>query len=276
MRILIDNFVTQVSTQSLYIYHELKKNTNIETYFWPSKNISTYDIFDDTKPDLFISHCASVDYELASYLDDVGNNEVLIALSTSGVNAKKLTELEMEFKQDLKLKVFFFGSQNIKFSKSKNIVINDCIDDNILKNEYHHRMPLAYYIQNNNDLPSEEGPYHTISSVIKEADVNLDQMKLASIMGNYDKIVFPNLTEFEQSFFDALYRSPEVYYTGNLSEIDKQSEKIFGQSLNIKNKSVDFNAVRKVIAEKHLPKNRVKTLLSQLPINQNIFTEVSQ
>ncbi len=101
-------------------------------------------------------------------------------------------------------------------------------------------------------------------------------MKLASAMSNYNTIVFPNLTEFQQSFFDALYRSAEVYYTGDSVEIDKESEKIFGQSLNIKNKSVDFDAVKKVISEKHLPKNRVKTFLSQLPINQNIFTEVSQ
>ena len=90
MNILIDNFITQVSTQSLYFYHELKKNNNIETYYWPSKNISTYDIFDDTKPDLFISHCASLNYELASYLDDNKNKDIIIALSTSGINPKKL------------------------------------------------------------------------------------------------------------------------------------------------------------------------------------------
>ena len=117
MNILIDNFITQVSTQSLYFYHELKKNTNIETYYWPSKNISTYDIFDDTNPDLFISHCASLNYELASYLDDNGNTDMIIALSTSGINAKKLIELEAEFSQEMKFKVFFFGRQiDVNFS----------------------------------------------------------------------------------------------------------------------------------------------------------------
>ncbi len=117
MNILIDNFITQVSTQSLYFYNELKKNNNIETYYWPSKNISTYDIFDDTNPDLFISHCANLGYELASYLDDNNNKDIIIALSTSGINPKKLIKLEDEFSKDMKFKVFFFGRQDIKLSK---------------------------------------------------------------------------------------------------------------------------------------------------------------
>lgn len=276
MNILIDNFITQVSTQSLYFYHELKKNTNIETYYWPSKNISTYDIFDDTKPDLFISHCASLNYELASYLDDNKNKDIIIALSTSGINPKKLIELEAEFSKDMQFKVFFFGRQNIKLSRSKNIIVNDCVDDNTKTNDYKHRIPLGYHIKDSQGFPSESSSYHTMSNVMKEVDVSLDQMKLSSVVANYDRLVFPNLTEFNQSFFDALYRVPEVYYTGDSQEVDIQSEKIFGQSLNIKNKSVDFDAVKKVVSEKHLPKNRIKTLLSQLPINQNIFTEVSQ
>ena len=58
MNILIDNYLNKEDSQCLYLYHAIKSldENQVKAFYWPSRDISTYDIFDDTKPDIFISH----------------------------------------------------------------------------------------------------------------------------------------------------------------------------------------------------------------------------
>ena len=84
---------------------------------------------------------------------------------------------------------------------------------------------------------------------------------------------FDKIDKFEQPFFDAVYRT-ETYYNSENEKLSEKSVEIFGQDLNIKNNNVDFKKVRQVLSEKYMPKNRAKQLLSQMPIDQSVFTEV--
>ena len=116
--------------------------------------------------------------------------------------------------------------------------------------------------------------YHYLSNSNGIGDVSLPQQTLSSLYSKYNEIVFDGYDTFDQSFFDALYRTPEVYYISDDKKLDELSEKLFGCVLNYNNKGkIDFTKVKEVLKEKHLPKNRVKQLLSQLPINQKEFID---
>jgi hypothetical protein len=276
MNILIDNFVTKEDTQCLYLYHELKKMQDANVYYWPNKNISTYDIFDDTNPDIFISHVGAINFELASYLDDnKQKDKLIIVLSTYGVTPESIIQLEHHVEKEQKLFLMHEGKLNSR--KLKTIKVNQCVDPNLkqLKFEYSN-IDTGYFVKSNSDIKEKNGCYHHISNIADNADICLEEKSMGSMYNNYKRIIFKNLSQFNQSFFDAIYYGGEVYYTSDDKSIDDISEKMFGQVLNINNKSVDFDRVKNIVKEKHMPKNRLKTIMSQLPINQNLFNKVDQ
>lgn len=276
MNILIDNFLTREDTQCLYLYHELKNMENTNVYFWASKNISTYDIFDDTKPDIFVSHVSAINFELGSYLDDnKQKDKLIIVLSTYGVDPESIINLEHHIEKEQKLFLMHRGKLNTR--KLKTIDINHCVDPNLkqMKFEYSN-IDTGYFVKSNEDIKQESGCYHYISNMADNADICLPEQSMATTYSNYKQIIFKNLGEFNQAFFDALYYCDKVYYTPYDKSIDEISEKMFGQVLNINNKRIDFDKVKHIIKEKHMPKNRVKTIMSQLPINQNLFNKVDQ
>jgi hypothetical protein len=264
----------------VYFYKALKEIKNLNTFYWPSRQISTYDIFDDTKPDIFITHVGAMDYDLGVYLEDNKiSDKLLILLATFNNQPKEdkeyFQQIEESINSKIKKNLFLLSDQDLGLKTIKTIKMNHCADISVIDQKLKYQIPVAYFVDNNKDINKEkEKSYHYISNTIAEADICLEQISLARLFNNYNKIVFKNIKMFSQCFFDALYRCKEVYYTTEDRNIDEHCEKLFGQVLNINNNNVNFEKVKQRVLEKHLPKNRIKSLLSQIPINQNIFTEV--
>lgn len=280
MNILIDNYVTPSQTESMYLYHSLKNMNGINAYFWPTKKISAYDIFDDTKPDIFITHISLFDFEIMTYLtdNDLDIPIVLSLLETTVAYQESVRKQLVDINEsNITKNLFVLSSKKGDNSTGmKEIVLPHCADTNIsdyIKLE--NKIPVAYFINSEKVKEEKEGSYHYISNNIESADVCLAENVLASMMSIYEEIVFEDLKRFDQPFFDALLKCDKVSYKSSDKKLDELSEKIFGDILNCNNSNnVDYKKVKEIVNKKHLPYNRVKTLLSQLPINQNIFTEV--
>lgn len=281
MNILIDNYLNKEDSQCLYLYHAIKSldENQVKAFYWPSRDISTYDIFDDTKPDIFISHCGAMDYELGVYLED--NKEIadnlIIVMSTFG-GGEQTKEYYQRMDTMLKSKrignVYLMSSKDLELKRLKGIKINHCVDDNVKPDKLNYQIPCAYFVNNQDDVTGEDdSSYHYISNTISGVDICLEEIKLAKLYNNYNKIVFKNLNKFNQCFFDALYQCKEVSYTSDDKNVDNICNSLFGQVLNVNNKDIDYKKVRQRVKEKHMPYNRVKTLLSQLPINHNLFSK---
>lgn len=281
MNILIDNYLNKEDSQCLYLYHAIKSldENQVKAFYWPSRDISTYDIFDDTKPDIFISHCGAMDYELGVYLED--NKEtaenLIIVMSTFG-GGEQTKEYYQRMDTMLQSKrignVYLMSNKDLGLKRLKGIRINHCVDENVKPDKLNYQIPCAYFVNNQDDVTAEsDKSYHYISNTITGVDICLEEIKLAKMYNNYNKIVFKNLKKFNQSFFDALYQCKEVSYTSDDENVDNICNNLFGQVLNVNNKDVDYEKVRQRIKEKHMPHNRVKTLLSQLPINHNLFSK---
>ena len=278
MNILVDNYVTAFSTEAIYLYHTIDNTEGLNAFYWPNKNISTYDIFDETNPDVFITHVGHVNFELASYITD-NKSDMIVLLSTEDYPQDKLLEVQtvlLEHDKSLLNNLFFLNRKhNPQKTKIKSVVLSPCADINIPEATVEYNIPKAYVVSAGAKLEKHEGSYHYLSNDNREACIAAPQQNLASIMSKYDEIEFSNMPSFRQAFYDAAFRCNKVYYSSDNKKLDEQSEKIFGQVLSKENKeNVDYEEVKKVIAEKHAPRNRVKSLLSQLPINHQLFTEV--
>ena len=55
MKILFHNYSNSTSTEPIYLYNALQK-CGVESFIWADPNMSAYDVFDTTKPDVFVTH----------------------------------------------------------------------------------------------------------------------------------------------------------------------------------------------------------------------------
>lgn len=261
MKILVDNYLSNEHTQPLYFYESLRNIEGIESFYWPQRS-SAYDVFDDVKPDIFISS-VNCEYEKVHYLE---RSDMSHVINTDG------GELIQNLKDALGKNTTYISFSNKPECKR----IMHCADTNLLRNtdSIDFNIPTAYFVTKESNV-DDKGSYHKISCNFDKVDVMLPEYQLFTLYRHYDKIIFRDIKAFNQSFFDALLVCDNVYYENVDDSLDEISNKIFKQVLNIKNKdNVDMSAVRDHVLEKHTCVNRTKSLLSQLPINQNLFTEV--
>ena len=261
MKILVDNYLNNEHTQPLYFYESLRSIEGIESYYWPNEG-SAYDTFDDIKPDIFISSI-NCSYEKVHYVQRSNMSHVI---NTDG------GEVHPNFK-----KAFGDKTTYISFVSNPNSLrIMHCADTNLLKSEDNltFNIPTAYFITKDSEV-NDKHSYHKISCTYEKTDIMLPEYQLFSLYRHYDKIIFRDIENFSQSFFDAIITCDNVYYENSDDSLDELSKKIFKQVLNIKNKeNVDAKSVREHVLKNHTCNNRTKSLLSQLPINQNLFAEV--
>lgn len=91
MKTLIQNYTSALSTEPMYINRCLTE-TGFESVLWTEPNISAFDAFDYTKPDLFIGHYKFLTQDIVKYL--AGNKSVSLALNVTGANEQELEQIE--------------------------------------------------------------------------------------------------------------------------------------------------------------------------------------
>ena len=179
MNILVDHYLNKQDSQSVYLYKTLKSMKNLNTFYWPSRQISTYDIFDDTKPDIFITHVGAMDYELGVYLEDNKISDKLLILLATFNNQQKedkehFQQIEEGITSKIKKNLFLLSDQDLELKTIKTIKMNHCADTSIIDQKLKYQIPVAYFVDSNRDIKTEkEKSYHYISNTIVEADICL-------------------------------------------------------------------------------------------------------
>ena len=278
MNILIQDYTDNICSESRLLFIESKKNHKINTYLYnPQDNKSIYDTIDSTNPEYILTDVRFVTPDLVHYLtyNNVGKIIILkIPESISNEDYEKVTTSDF-----FKKHVFLTINGRGQHKDIRNVNIKPCVDDNIPTIKLKRNIPLAIILNDNTipqSLAESERSYHCVSfKQNQNADMQGPNISIAGIYGNYDKIIFDSIDSFEQPFFDALYRSKEVYFTSSNKKLGELSEKLFGYNLEL-NSSVDFEKVKNKIKEKHMPCHRLKTLLSQMSIDQSLFMEVNK
>lgn len=277
MKIIIQDYTTNHCSQSRLLFSELQKYDNIQPFFWSDQErMSAYDFMDTTQPDFLIINAIRTNKELVHYLSTNETDKKIILKIPEGTDAQ---HFDMIASSEFVHKHVMMTISEKEIPNIRNVNLKPCVDNNIPDIAMRSRIPLCFITNTgeiSSDLLSLSPSFHVISHT-KEDGVDLSgpHIHTCGLYKNYDKIIFHNIEKFEQPFFDAAYRT-KTFFTSDDSSLSEKSIALFGQDLNIKNSEVDFNKVKQHLEEKHMPQNRVKQLLSQMPIDQSIFTKVEK
>lgn len=278
MKIIIQDYTTAYSSESRLLYMAFQSYEGIEAFFWDTQsNESSYDVMDSINPDFLILNALGVNQDLLHYFayNNVGKIAILKVPNEITEEQRKLIDDSEFVKKHVCLAI-----SNKSMNNVRTVNLNPCVDTNIKDVYVQNKIPLCIVTQKNSISPfllklSES--FHVMSYEKNDiADIFGPNITLCGLYHNYEQIVFDGITEFEQPFFDALYRNTNVTFCSKDERLKKKSKMLFDQDLNISNKDIDRNSLLNKLKEKHLPQNRIKQLLSQMPINQSIFTEVNK
>jgi len=278
MKIIIQDYTTAHSSESRLLYTELQSYENIEAFFWDvHQNKSSYDLMDSINPDFIVLSALGVNKDLLHYFTYNNIGKIVVLKIPNGTTQEQIQVIDdSEFvKKHVCLAISEKEMKNVR-----TVNLNPCVDTNIPDIPMKNHIPLCIVANKSNIHPfllklSES--FHVMSYEKNDlADIIGPNISLCGLYHNYDQIVFDGITDFKQPFFDALYRSSNVTFCSDSEGLVEKGKILFGQNLNIANKNIDRDSLLNRLKEKHLPQNRVKQLLSQMPIDQSIFTEVNK
>lgn len=276
MKILVSNYSNQYHTEPLY----LNASFNIagcQSTLWPNK-VSTFDIFDIVHPDVHITHHTKLTLDLAMYLKESKNIDLMINIT--GLNQSEVLELEQKFiDYNIKPKLFFinYNDHNIK-TKHTNIMtlLHGCdIFLNETKSIKAYSIQYGIFVNSQKQLSPIGKTYHYLANdnnLTSIADICLPEYELSRLFGNYDNIVFKYFDKIiPQAFYDAAYYSKGVYFDiENRSALDLNLQKLFGDGVYCNLSEQSSGNIKKKVESKHTCLHRAKSILSQLSSKSEI------
>jgi hypothetical protein len=275
MKFLIENYANPFDTQSLYL-HKGFLSLGYESVLWDGNTCSIYDIMDKEKPDYYITSAHRLSKDFAHYSKN--NDKAKLILNVDHVSQAIIDSIEQSIVDSgMNCGFLFSSTYDVVTKKLRFVHTNNAHDSNLSKNvnTVDYAIDKAIFIDSKEEIQQYDGTYHVLSNndkIKEDADIVLPEHMMFSLYKNYKEIIFRNITEsfIPQSFFDAIAFGNKVY----CENIDQQTEERLAKLFKLNNESFDYNSPNKIqnfetvkstIQEKHLPLNRAKTLISQLP-----------
>lgn len=110
MKILFHNYSSALSTEPLYLHNAFSK-AGINSVLWSNKSVSTYDMFDTHKPDVFVTHFQVFSYDILNYLKT--NRGCEVVMNVTGATQSQINSVEQAF-SDANLKSPFIFSNDFE------------------------------------------------------------------------------------------------------------------------------------------------------------------
>jgi hypothetical protein len=283
MKFLINNYSSNNQTEPMYLNAGINLITGMSSFLWNGQQISAYDAFDLMKPDYFITHIDNLPMDCLSYMKNNKNIELILNITgTQETNINNVVNILEE--HDIKSAFFFTNSDNIDI-KLKNInIITIGLGADVFfaagnNNKLNYRINKGVFINNKSQVKNLDGTYHHLShenNMQGYADIVLPIYGISNIYKNYDNIIFKFFgTIIPQTFYDSVFYGNKVYYEIEDSvlanNINEKFKKIFKINYDIcNNENVDFGSLKDKIKSKHTCLHRLKSLLSQLPLQDSV------
>jgi len=271
MKILIKDYSSEHSTEPHYlntIFNMIECNSTL----W-NNNLSTFDMFDLVKPDIYLTHFHHINKDVMLYLAE--NRDIDLILNITGMSQDQLQKLESIF-IDAKINpaLLFVNQYDPPIhSKKYNIVpILHGADIFLPHQPKEYDIECAIFVNNKEQIKPMGDTYHCISNnseLQENADIIFPIHMLAGIYHNYNKCViryFNNV--FSQLFFDAAIRIPTFFDISNRESLNKNLSKLLGSDEYCNIDNLNSGSIADKIKSKHTCLHRAKSVLSQLPCKQ--------
>jgi len=281
MKFIIDNYTTTSSSQALYFAEHIHAMEEHEVYMLKQGKESIFDAFDRFGPDVYITSTNLLSRDAVMYMTQQKNINLIVSIN--GTNNNDVLEIESAILES-KINCPFFIS-NLRDDKQpmtkkiKVIRFMESVDTN-----FDTEVSIDYNIdklvvagKESPNIRNYYGTFH-VASQAKElaniADLCLPINILSPLLENYKEVVFQEFGNYiPQLFFHSLAIGKPTYYDLEDQEkadmVDDTCDKVFGvgNKLNYScvDKITDFKDLQEKVLAKHTSRNRVKSLLSQIP-----------
>lgn len=273
MKILISDYSSNFTTEPLY-FNTVLNNIGCSSTIWP-KHISTYDIFDLSKPDLHITQYNLLTKDLILYLKE--NLKIDLAINITGINQEQLSALDNIFKEENIIPAFYFVNYYDCELKSKHNIISILHGADLFlgASEKQYFIQNGIFINNVNQLKPIGETYHYITNyenLLGSADIFFPIHGLNHIYNNYEKIIFRYFDKcLYQIFFDAgLYNGNIFFDIDNRLNLEYNLKKVLKQDNMCLLENPESGLIRDSIIKKHTCLHRTKSLLSQLSCKEYV------
>jgi hypothetical protein len=287
MKILIQNYSSEISTEPLYL-DKCFNEAGITSAIWNDNQLSAFDALDRYSPDILLFHAAS------KYLKDIlkycsQNKKVSICINITGLNQKDIDQIDSIINNNINLICYYSNQdESVHPANSKNKVVRllPAVDLFIKKQtvpEFKIKTAIIT-LQDINNIKEEckkYDTYHTINLGRKPGfDINVNILNLVSLYDKYDEIIILDTAQnvFNQLFFESsLYANKTTIKCDNRDLINKNLAKLFSYQkeekdmslfikTEIKNKHNCFIRASKLIEEFDNQKalNNLKNLLNKI------------
>ena len=271
MKILIHNYSSPVTTEPMY-FSKCLELADIQPAFWANPNVSAFDMFDSTTPDVFISHFKFLTRDIVKYLNQ-SSRKIEIILNMSGCTQEEMDMLD-SLVQDNKLKLPFVFSNmpdNIIQPKPKNTkLVNILPSVDIFMpapNLPDYNIDVGVVYNEAGDLLTEslkgKDNYHLMSlNNSSSADLNVSIQSLRGLYPKYKEfILLGNIGEvYNQVMLEAMMFAPKTSI-----KVPKEQEealnKVFEALFSEDSSQEDMSElVKSQIKRKHTCVNRTARL----------------
>lgn len=275
MIFLIDSYENTYHTQPLYL-HTSFTNLGHQSVMSDFSSNSVFDLLDTVKPNVVITSSQRLSKDLLFYLSENKDLGIKLLLNVDKTKEEDIVSLkDFMVSQGVTPDFMFTSNYDLpnKIGRLNILKLLPAADDNQIQNldfDYHIKRAI---ITDSLDVGMEyDSSFHVISmnpSLTGKADISLPCIGVRSIYDKYDEVIFKNMENLNQGFFDALRRGRRVYYqnkqdTGIQEKINGVFKIDCDLNYDSDNKTQDFSKIKSIIAEKHTGENRAKTILSQI------------
>lgn len=272
MKILINNYSNPHSTEPIYLNTAFNA-VGCESTLWPS-NISTFDIFDMVRPNVHITHHSRLTIDLATYLKDAKNIDLMINIT--GLNQSHLTAMEEKLLgYGVKPKLYFvnYYDHNLKSSHVNIMTLLHGADIFFGQAKKQYAIEYGILVDSKDQMYPHGETYHYLSTneqSVNDVDICLPLHQMSQLWGNYNKIIMRYFyNAIPQCFYDAGYYNNNVYFdVKDRFILDNILIKMFGDGKHCDLSIDNSGDITDKIKQKHTCLHRAKSLLSQLPCKE--------
>lgn len=283
MKFIIDNYSSNATSQALYLYSYINNLENHSCYL-NNGDRYIFDILDEYTPDVYITSCHALSYDVIRYLESQKPTFKLMINVDSAKQGEVYTIEEALLNKKIDFQLFGnnTGKNKIMTKKMKIFNLIDGADLNIVQDKeyWKNKIDIMFVVEDSLDTMNVKHVAETLSnktfhlaSFTKPTEIStsiIDARK--NLYHNYKNIVFAGLEHgIKQSFFEAILFGEKVYFVSknDANDIDALIQKVFKLDISLnflnENRLEDFEELRNAVLQKHTANSRCKSLLSQLP-----------
>ena len=276
MKILVSDYSSNYTTEPLYINTVLNQIGCKSTLL--SENMSVYDGFDLSKPDVHITHFKTITRDLIEYLKN-NQSSIDLIINITEIDQQTLHKLD-KILHDNKLKpCFYFTNEYDHNLVSRNNITTILLGADLFipSSHKHYDIDYAIIVEDSVDISEYGETYHFLScnnNMEHKVDIFLPVSKLKQLYPNYKHVLFKYFDGvFTQMFFDAGYAGIPIFYDVGVDEKDlltKQLSKLLGKENCCSLDDINSGYIRDIVMAKHTCFHRVKSILSQLPAKEYV------